>query len=130
MILRGMTGTLKTSPQSFCDCLLPAHAASGPDVTAQSLRCLASEAQSLRCPPSLLRHPFAFRTGKAATAAHVLIWPTAAPLVGNSPRGWAPKTLPNPEVRGVEPTKQSRAREVKVERGAECELRGAQECPA
>jgi hypothetical protein len=37
---------------------------------------------------------------KAAAAAHVSIWPTAAPLVGNSPRGWAPKTLPNPEVRG------------------------------
>src|SRR4051812_20184180 len=73
-VLRGMTGTLKTSPQSFCDCLLPAHAASGPDVTAQSLRCLdvAAQslrcldvaAQSLRCPPSLLRHPFAFRTGR------------------------------------------------------------------
>src|SRR3954451_17375374 len=71
----------------------------GLDVAAQSLRCLEVTAQSLRCPPSLLRHPFAFRTGKAASAAHVLIWPTAAPLVGNSPRGWAPKTLPIPEVR-------------------------------
>ena len=30
---------------------------------------------------------------KAATAAHVLIWPTAAPLVRNSHRGWAPKAL-------------------------------------
>jgi len=26
-------------------------------------------------------------------------WPTAAPLVRNSPRGWAPKTLPNREAR-------------------------------
>jgi hypothetical protein len=29
----------------------------------------------------------------------VLMWPTAAPLVRNSPRGWAPKALPDPEVR-------------------------------
>jgi hypothetical protein len=108
-VLRGMTGTLKTSPQSFCDCLLPAHAASGPDVTAQSLRCLdvAAQslrcldvaAQSLRCPPSLLRHPFAFRKGRPLRGS-CIYWPTAAPLVGNSPRGWAPKTLPSPEVRG------------------------------
>src|SRR3954462_12396189 len=130
-VLRGMTGTLKTSPQSFCDCLLPAHAASGPDVTAQSLRCLdvaaqslrclgvaaqslrcldvaaqslrclGVAAQSLRCPPSLLRHPFAFRKGRPLRGS-CIYWPTAAPLVGNSPRGWAPKTLPGPEVRGVE----------------------------
>ncbi|MGY3229128.1 hypothetical protein ACVWWJ_000612 [Luteibacter sp. HA06] len=30
---------------------------------------------------------------KAATAAHVPIWPTAAPLVRNSPRGWTPRSL-------------------------------------
>src|ERR1700754_3970854 len=45
------------------------------------------------CPPSLLRQSSAFRKGKAATAAHVLIWPTAAPLVRNSPRGWTPRSL-------------------------------------
>jgi hypothetical protein len=33
------------------------------------------------------------RKGKAAHAAHVLIWPTAAPLVRNSPRGWTPRSL-------------------------------------
>jgi hypothetical protein len=33
------------------------------------------------------------RKGKAANAAHVSIWPTAAPLVRNSPRGWAPRSL-------------------------------------
>jgi len=37
-------------------------------------------------------------TRKGRCAAHVSIWPTAAPLVRNSPRGWAPKALPNPEV--------------------------------
>ncbi len=31
--------------------------------------------------------------GKAAHAAHVLNWPTAAPLVRNSPRGWTPRSL-------------------------------------
>jgi hypothetical protein len=30
---------------------------------------------------------------KAAHAAHVLNWPTAAPLVRNSPRGWTPRSL-------------------------------------
>jgi hypothetical protein len=30
---------------------------------------------------------------KAAHAAHVSIWPTAAPLVRNSPRGWTPRSL-------------------------------------
>jgi len=30
---------------------------------------------------------------KAADAAHVPIWPTAAPLVRNSPRGWTPRSL-------------------------------------
>src|SRR4051812_47439296 len=30
---------------------------------------------------------------KAATAADVLIWPTAAPLVRNSHRGWTPRSL-------------------------------------
>ena len=29
----------------------------------------------------------------AADAAHVPIWPTAAPLVRNSPRGWTPRSL-------------------------------------
>ncbi len=38
-------------------------------------------------------------TRKGRCAARVLIWPTAAPLVRNSPRGWAPKTLPDLEVR-------------------------------
>src|ERR1700754_5067378 len=33
------------------------------------------------------------RQGEAANAAHVLIWPTAAPLVRNSPRGWTPRSL-------------------------------------
>jgi hypothetical protein len=33
------------------------------------------------------------RKGKAANAAHGLIWPTAAPLVRNSPRGWTPRSL-------------------------------------
>jgi hypothetical protein len=33
------------------------------------------------------------RQGKAAHAAHVSIWPTAAPLVRNSPRGWTPRSL-------------------------------------
>jgi hypothetical protein len=45
------------------------------------------------CPPSLLRQSSAFRTGKAANAAHGPIWPTAAPLVRNSPRGWTPRSL-------------------------------------
>jgi len=30
---------------------------------------------------------------KAASAARVPIWPTAAPLVRNSPRGWTPRSL-------------------------------------
>src|SRR6187402_3852931 len=30
---------------------------------------------------------------KAADAADVPIWPTAAPLVRNSPRGWTPRSL-------------------------------------
>ncbi|PTR32461.1 hypothetical protein C8J98_10514 [Luteibacter sp. OK325] len=33
------------------------------------------------------------REGKTADAAHVSIWPTAAPLVRNSPRGWTPRPL-------------------------------------
>jgi hypothetical protein len=45
------------------------------------------------CPPSLLRQVLRVRKGKAANAAHVPIWPTAAPLVRNSPRGWAPRSL-------------------------------------
>src|SRR5580698_9776507 len=55
--------------------------------------------QSLRCPPSLLRQVLRVSYRKGRCAARVLIWPTAAPLVRNSPRGWAPKTLPDPEVR-------------------------------
>jgi hypothetical protein len=45
------------------------------------------------CPPSLLRQVLRVRKGKAANAAHVSIWPTAAPLVRNSPRGWTPRSL-------------------------------------
>jgi hypothetical protein len=53
---------------------------------------------------------------KAAPAARVSIWPTAAPLVRNSPRGWAPKTLPDPEVRA------GRADEAKPPRLLACRL--------
>jgi hypothetical protein len=45
------------------------------------------------CPPSLLRHVLRVREGKAADAAHASDWPTAAPLVRNSPRGWTPRSL-------------------------------------
>jgi hypothetical protein len=51
--------------------------------------------------------PLRVRKGRPLRGS-CIYWPTAAPLVGNSPRGWAPKTLPNPEVRGAEPTKQRR----------------------
>jgi hypothetical protein len=80
----------KVSVHSLRECVLSAASRRGG---------LGRRAQSLRCPPSLLRQVLRVREGKAASAAHVLIWPTAAPLVRNSPRGWAPKTLPNPEVR-------------------------------
>src|SRR5580692_9949142 len=66
---------------------------------APSLSTLARLAGRPWCPPSLLRQVLRVRQGKAAYAARVSIWPAAAPLVRNSPRGWAPKTLPNPEVR-------------------------------
>ena len=45
------------------------------------------------CPPSLLRQVLRVRQGKAAHAARVSDWPTAAPLVRNSPRGWTPRSL-------------------------------------
>jgi hypothetical protein len=43
--------------------------------------------------------PLRVRKGRPLRGS-CIYWPTAAPLVGNSPRGWAPKTLLNPEVRG------------------------------
>src|SRR4051812_43070990 len=67
--------------------LRPARATAGPDVAAQSLR----------CPPSLLRQSSAFEK-EGRSRGSCIYWPTAAPLVRNSPRGWAPKTLPIPEV--------------------------------
>src|SRR6187402_928164 len=65
---------------------------------AQSARRPDVAAQSLRCPPSLLRQSSAFEK-EGRYRGPCIYWPTAAPLVRNSPRGWAPKTLPDPEVR-------------------------------
>jgi hypothetical protein len=60
---------------------------------APSLRTLGRRAGRPWCPPSLLRHVLRVRKGRPLTAAHVSIWPTAAPLVRNSPRGWTPRSL-------------------------------------
>src|SRR4051794_12097998 len=108
MVLRGMTETLKTSPRSFCDCLLPVHATSGPGVTARSLRCLASEAQSLRCPPSLLRHPFAFRTGRPLPRLMYLFGLRPLHLSGTRLEGGHRRLFRTLRFVGVEPTKQRR----------------------
>jgi hypothetical protein len=107
-VLRGMTGILKTSPRSFCDCLLPAHAASGPDVTARSLRCLDVPAQSLRCPPSLLRHPFAFRTGRPLPRLMYLFGLRPLHLSGTRLEGGHRSLSRALRFVGIEPTKQRR----------------------
>jgi hypothetical protein len=55
-------------------------------------------AQSLRCPPSLLRQVLRVRRGRPL-ARPMSYMAYGRSLVRNSPRGWAPKTLPDPEVR-------------------------------
>jgi hypothetical protein len=78
---------------------LQAHAAAGSDVAAQSLR----------CPPTYWRRAFGAHPRCSDSPPRFVperplrgpcsYWPAAAPLVRNSPRGWAPKTLPDPEAR-------------------------------
>jgi len=54
-------------------------------------------AQSLRCPPSLLRQVLRVRCGRPLRGVSYVA--CGRSLVRNSPRGWAPKTLPNREAR-------------------------------
>jgi hypothetical protein len=98
-------GAPKASPHWLCECVLKPRRAwtsrrrafgartSRRRVFGAHPRC--SDSPPRFVPESPLRGPCS-------------VWPTAAPLVRNSPRGWAPKTLPNSEVRAVEPRKQSR----------------------
>jgi hypothetical protein len=74
---RGISGTSKASVHSLRECVLSAaHAAA----------CLDVAAQSLRCPPSLLRQSSAFGP-EGRFAAHVSTWPAAAHLCGTRLEG-------------------------------------------
>jgi hypothetical protein len=94
----------EASPHLLCVCLLAAHAAAGADGADGA----DGAAQSLRCPPSLLRQVLRVSYRKVRCADHVLIGLRPLHLCGTSLEGGHRRLFRTLRFVRVEPTKQRR----------------------